>query len=247
MVNRHTSLKIRKMHRYLGLFLGIQFLFWTLSGIYFSWTNIDDIHGDNFRKPHAHKEADPSKLFPVSDLNLQQYIHSLELTHIGDQPYYWVNDNSLFDAVTGTPASEIDQGQLEQILDEHLLPGYQVASMTRIEQVGPHHEYREKPLPAWEVSFDQPEGVKAYINVKNGKFQAIRSRDWRWFDFLWMTHTMDYESRDNFNNTLLRIFSVLGLITVLSGFLLWWVSSPRVRKLFAPAGQGAASKIARSV
>jgi hypothetical protein len=35
-----------------------------------------------------------------------------------------------------------------------------------------------------------------------------------------MTHTMDYEGRDNMNNTVLRIFSVLGLITVLSGFIM---------------------------
>jgi uncharacterized iron-regulated membrane protein len=41
MVNRHTALKIRKTHRYLGLFLGIQFLFWTISGLYFSWSDID--------------------------------------------------------------------------------------------------------------------------------------------------------------------------------------------------------------
>ena len=49
MVNRKTAIRIRKTHRYLGLFLGIQFLFWTISGMYFSWTNIDDIHGDQFR------------------------------------------------------------------------------------------------------------------------------------------------------------------------------------------------------
>ena len=49
MVNRHTALKIRRVHRYLGIFLGIQFLIWTISGMYFSWTNIDDIHGDQFR------------------------------------------------------------------------------------------------------------------------------------------------------------------------------------------------------
>ncbi len=32
MVNRHTAQKTRKTHRYLGLFLGIQFLVWTISG-----------------------------------------------------------------------------------------------------------------------------------------------------------------------------------------------------------------------
>jgi hypothetical protein len=38
-------------------------------------------------------------------------------------------------------------------------------------------------------------------------------------------HTMDYEGRDNFGNILLKIFSVFGLITVLSGFLLFFISA----------------------
>jgi len=46
-----------------------------------------------------------------------------------------------------------------------------------------------------------------------------------------MTHTMDYEGRDDFNNLFLRIFSALGLITVLSGFVLWYISFPSVRKI----------------
>ena len=46
-----------------------------------------------------------------------------------------------------------------------------------------------------------------------------------------MTHTMDYEGRDNFNASILRLFSLLGLITVLSGFLLWFVSSKTLKKI----------------
>ena len=41
---------IRKTHRYLGVILGIQFLFWTIGGLYFSWSNIDEIHGDFQKK-----------------------------------------------------------------------------------------------------------------------------------------------------------------------------------------------------
>ena len=67
--------------------------------------------------------------------------------------------------------------------------------------------------------------------MKDGGFQKIRHLQWRWFDFLWMTHhTMDYEGRDNFNTLILRIFSLLSLITVLSGFALAFVTSGRRRK-----------------
>ena len=39
-------------------------------------------------------------------------------------------------------------------------------------------------------------------------FKHSDHRDWRWFDFLWMTNTMDYQRRDDFNTLLLRAFSL---------------------------------------
>jgi hypothetical protein len=41
---------------------------------------------------------------------------------------------------------------------------------------------------------------------------------------------MDYEGRDNFGNILLRAFSIFGLVTVISGFLLYFSSSKIFRK-----------------
>ena len=46
---------IRKTHRLLAVLLGLQFLLWTISGLYFSWTNIDEIHGDLLHK-QIHKQ-----------------------------------------------------------------------------------------------------------------------------------------------------------------------------------------------
>lgn len=61
--------------------------------------------------------------------------------------------------------------------------------------------------------------------------RSVKHRDWRRFDFQWMTPMMNYEGRDDFNNIILRSFSLLGLVTVLSGFLLWVISSPTVLKI----------------
>lgn len=49
---------IRKTHRYLGIFIGIQFVLWTLGGLYFSWTNLDEIHGDHLH--HGMAQVDPA-------------------------------------------------------------------------------------------------------------------------------------------------------------------------------------------
>ncbi|MBC8124060.1 MAG: hypothetical protein H7Y22_19760, partial [Gemmatimonadaceae bacterium] len=38
---------LRKAHRYLGLIAGLQLLFWTVSGLYFSLVPIADVRGES--------------------------------------------------------------------------------------------------------------------------------------------------------------------------------------------------------
>ena len=230
MVNRKTAKWIRKSPRYLGIFLGIQFLMWTISGMYFSWTDIDEIHGDQFKKQEP-KQMVFADLLGTGQLNSMQPIQSLELLEIAEEPYYWINEAKLYNAKTGEGKEGVTKEEAQEVAQRYMLPELKIAAIKRIEEVGNHHEYRGRPLPAYEISYETPQNLKAYVAVENGAFQTARHRDWRWFDFLWMTHTMDYDTRDNFNTIVLRAFSLLGLITVLSGFLLWYISSPSVRRM----------------
>jgi len=222
-----AKLKIRKAHRYLGLLIGVQFLAWTISGLYFSWTDIDQIHGD----PFLQLEKPPQSFTNLVGLDqLDIPIHQIELVAIGSAPHYWINDALLVDAKTGRLRSGISEEEAIAIAKEHLIPELKMTSISTINSSDSHHEYRGEPLPAYVISYDHPEAIKVYIAVKSGQFKKIRHRNWRWFDFLWMSHTMDYQGRDDFNNLLLRVFSLFGVLTVLSGFLLWGTSSPTLRK-----------------
>ncbi len=228
-----TALKIRKIHRYLGLFLGIQFLLWTVSGLYFSWTDINEIHGDHFRATTQTPSVFDSLASPTSFAAVKK-IRTLELVDIGNVPHYWINGEVLMNAKTGAVRNGISREEAKQVATHHMRSDLKIMEIMRIDSVGNHHEYRGRPLPAYVISYESSENIKAYVSVSNGAFQTLRHRDWRWFDFLWMTHTMDYEGRDDFNTMVLRGFSLLGLITVLSGFVLWYVSSPSLRKLRKP-------------
>ena len=230
MVNRHTAQKIRKTHRYLGIFLGVQFLMWTISGLYFSWTNIDDIHGDQFKNLHYQPMAFQNLMSP-SLLNISEGIKTIEIRDINSIPYYWLNKRELYNALNGKFKSEITKEEAVYVAKQYMKRDLKITSVERIIEVDKKHEYREKLLPAYVISYANDEALKAYVSINDGKFQTVRHRSWRWFDFLWMTHTMDYKGRDNFNTNVLRAFSLLGLITVLSGFLLWFTSSPTIRKI----------------
>ncbi len=230
MVKRKTAKWIRKSHRYLGIFLGIQFLMWTTSGLYFSWTDIDEIHGDHFRNMEYQPQAFSGLIAP-SQLNLKEGIKSIEIRDIKGAPYYWINKKRLFNAVDGSPKPSISEEEALDVAGKYMKDGLEISNVSLIEKTGKHHEYRERLLPAYVITYETDENLKAYVSAIDGKFQTVRHRDWRIFDFLWMTHTMDYEGRDDFNTTVLRAFSLMGLITVLSGFVLWYISSPSIIKL----------------
>lgn len=242
-MNKH--LLIRKSHRYLGLFIGIQFLGWTLSGLYFSWNDIDDVHGDHMRKdPHfiSANSTMVSPEIPIRQLRSQSRvdsIRSVQLVSLVGKPIYQIayfsghsggTRYALADAMTGSLRGPLTREESVQLAKDHVAPSATVKDVVLLESYDPHHEYRERPLPAYAVSFENPH-CTVYISAEHGTYQTIRHDQWRAFDFLWMFHTMDYESRDDFNNWLLRSFSIMGLITVLSGFLLFYVSSPTIKKL----------------
>ena len=227
-VRRKTATKIRKTHRYLGLFIGIQFLMWTISGMYFSWTDLDEIHGDQFREVDVELTnffnlRSPSEVF-------HEPVKTVALKDIAGEPYYWINGETLVHARSGESKQGLTEAEALAVADQQMIDELVVKEIEEISSTGDHHEYRGGPLPAYVISYDSPQNIKAYVSSADGSFRSVRHRNWRWFDFLWMTHTMDYEGRDNFNTLVLRAFSLLGLITVLSGFLLWFISSPTMIK-----------------
>jgi hypothetical protein len=243
------QLLVRKFHRYLGFFIGIQFLGWTISGLYFSWNNIDNVHGDQFRKsPHfiSLKASLVSPEKSLGELNTKtpiDSIHSIQLISVVGKPLYQIiyfsghsgdahhhhTHYALADASTGLLRGPLTREEAIALAKDHIINSA-VTDVTLLENTNEHHEYRGRPLPAYAISFEDPD-CTVYISTERGTFQTIRHGQWRVFDFLWMFHTMDYESRDDINNWLLKIFSLFGLITVLSGFILFFVSSKSLKKL----------------
>jgi|TARA_R110001606_G_scaffold377534_1_gene536641 hypothetical protein len=147
MVKRQTALKIRKAHRYLGIFIGIQFLMWTISGMYFSWTDIDEIHGDQYRQEPVEKTIFTNLISPTEIK--ADAITSLELREIAGEPYYWINQSQLVNAKTGALKAQISEQDALQVARRNMLPELKVKNIERIEEVGSHSEYRGRPIPAY--------------------------------------------------------------------------------------------------
>ncbi len=226
----------RKWHRYLGVVLGIQFLLWTIGGLYFSWTNIDKIRGDDLKHttPLLPKEVEyvSPTMFLSDQLTKNDRLISLELTTILEKPIYRMQFLSegkknvlLIDAINGQPRKSLGKDEAIRVAQHKLNVKAKIGQVEYLTEAGNHHEYRKRPLPAYAITFNEPANTTVYVSPEYGNVQTFRNNQWRIFDFLWMLHTMDYNERDNFNNLLLRTFSLFGIFTILSGFILYILTS----------------------
>lgn len=231
--------KLRKSHRWLGLMLGIQFLFWTIGGLYFSWSNMDEIHGDH-QKAHIHplgsnlQLTNPQNIIQkIKEKDTINFVFDIKLIQVFHKPLYQIiysaqhdraKKTQLADAQTGVMRPPLSENEAVKMAKEAFSTNAKVESVAYLKNTSGHHEYREQPLPAYAVTFSHPSHTTVYVASELGSVQKFRNNKWRVFDFLWMLHTMDYQSRDNISNWVLRAFSVLGLLTIASGFTLFFVT-----------------------
>jgi len=244
MTRVHWQKRIRKWHRYLGVIFGIQFLFWTIGGLYFSWTNIKTIRGDDVRTEQLALRADVPVASPAIAFQTltQQHPHAeLEQVQIlvnaqGRSVYlirymeHHTEHHLLADAITGATLSAITQDRAIAIALRAVKGKNQLTKLSLVTSTNGHHEYREKPLPAYAVTLSGEVNATVYVGKETGMVHSIRNNQWRVFDFLWMLHVMDFKTRDDINNWLLRLLSLAGLITLCSGYALFFLSK-RKRKL----------------
>lgn len=234
---------IRKIHRWMGIVVGIQLLFWTGSGLFFALNPIERVRGET-EKVDLPALPDGLVFVPPTQAidELRQQRGEIEITAVILRPHLatavyeiayregglagW----ALADPATGRLRSPVGRDEAVEIAMADFSGPVRLKSVTRLTMAEGGSEYRGKPLPAVRVELDHPLGTRIYVSEDRGVVTARRNDRWRLFDLFWMFHIMDYQERDDFNTIVLQAASTLGLITVLSGFVLAAVTSPRLRK-----------------
>ena len=192
----------RNLHRYLSIFISIQLLLWTISGIYFAYNKIELVRGEQYRLP---KNVE----YRIFDRLGTSIIETIEY---GEKSYKTYPEGNVIKPLTKEEAIKITaQKTTLNPLDVSL-----------VTELYPGAEYRGS-LPVYKVKTDTKDDINVYVGYMTGDIGSIRSDSWRIWDLMWSLHIMDYRERDNINNILLRILSILALVTSISGITLFFV------------------------
>ncbi|WP_313472654.1 PepSY domain-containing protein [Brevundimonas sp.] len=223
----------RKAHKWLSLIIGVQALFWVVSGLYMTAVHIDIIHGDHLvRTPVAEPISMGGLVDPAVIVKNAGGAQSLRLDQQLGQPVYIVSQTSgrsLFDARSGEKLPLIDEAGARQRAEQFYAGDGGVREMELLYEIP--GEIRGRPAPIWRVQFEGLWRPTLYISPQTGELVAKRHDLWRTFDFVWMFHIMDYETRDNVNNLLLKIATWMMVATSLTGAWLLLYSFRRKRRV----------------
>lgn len=221
----------RLVHKWLALAVGIQLLLWAVSGFYMVVVDLDFIHGDPLVR-NLKPALDVTGRF-VSFDSLRRGrpdINTIRLRALPDDgsAVYEISTAvgiELVDARTGHTISPLPEARVIELARAYYAGSGDVARATLIaSEADRPGELQSRSLPSWRLDFDDWLETSLYVHAESGALATRRHRFWRWFDFLWSLHIMDYRERTDVNNRLLLIASVVGTITVTSGFWLAWFS-----------------------
>ena len=209
---------VRKTHKYLSILISIQLLLWTISGIYFAFNQIELVRGEQYRLPQVFS-IDLSKINLVLDS-----VKSIQVARRFGEEILIVRKEA------GTEYLNLEGVALEKLSREEAKSIVSsVTSLTplAVEEINdpePGSEYRGRNLPLFKVVTQDQENdeINVYVDAISGQVVAIRSQQWRLWDLMWGLHIMDWETRDEINNWLLKLFSVLALISSLTGVFIFF-------------------------
>jgi len=230
----------RKFHKWLMLFLGVQFVIWTISGAYMVIFDIDYIHGDSLVVDHQNKVDVNNINFTFSDL-LKKYpdAESIEIgVFIGQEVYRFTMNTGdkktqyLLAASNGQQLSPLNESLAIRAAQHYYSGEGRVMDIELITE-NPPFELNRRVLPAWRVNFDDFGSPSIYVSAQSGKLVTKRHEFWRFFDLMFSLHVMDYEDEDP-SNQLLFWFVLFSLIASLFGFVLTYFRILKAKNRIEP-------------
>jgi len=236
----------RKFHKWLMLFLGIQFVIWTVSGAYMVIFDIDYIHGDSLVVNHQSKIDVDNINYTLGDL-LAAYpaAENIEMSVFIDQGVYRfiikIGDEKiqyLIAASNGQQLSPLNEDLAKRAAQHYYSGEGNIVDVELITE-NPPFELSRRRLPAWRVNFNDLGSPSIYVSAQSGKLVTKRHEFWRFFDLMFSLHVMDYEDEDP-SNQLLFWFVLFSLIASLFGFVLTYF---RIFKANNTAGRETATVI----
>lgn len=227
---------LKKLHKWVGLLIGVQVFLWLLSGLAISLIDPVKVSGKQWARSMT-TEAQPidsTHLLNLAELAADRLEDALaiDLVMRHGEPVYLVkhvDGENLVNAIDGS-LIVINKADAEQLAQQDFSGDGEIISSEH--GIAPDRETRGSKGPYWRINFSDQVNTSLYISASTGKVLERRNTYWRVRDFFWMLHIMDYPDREDFNNPLIITVALIAIWLGISGFALLFGSFTRADFFF---------------
>lgn len=210
--------KLARWHIWLGWLIGVPLLLWTFTGLWMVARPIEEVRGADLR-------AEVPPLIATGGLTVPRLdgrpVERIELVQRLGQPVWIVRfiggDARAADAASGTMLPRIDAATARSLADAALVSPAEVSSVRAFAAIDAPLDLRRE-RSSWQVAY--ADGLNVYVDALTGEILAVRSTQWRLFDFMWGLHIMDLQTREDTHHPLLIGFAALAFVGSLMGTIL---------------------------
>ncbi|HYX32685.1 MAG TPA: PepSY domain-containing protein [Oligoflexus sp.] len=225
MFSKAARVKVRGFHRWAGILIGIQLLLWVGSGVYFAWVPIKVVKDEDRKADLTYDPLPLDRVVSPQSLPLPASFatKSLRLEQLPAGLMYRLESRAgevaVFDALTGHTSPQLHADRVAELARMQIQTQDQPNRVELLQRAPADYK---GPVPVYQVTFDDFRRTRLYTDPWSGKVMVRRNVFWRVYDFLWMLHIMDFSEREDFNNPLLKVLSVLALVLLASGYFLFF-------------------------
>lgn len=213
--------RFARWHIWLGWLVGVPIVMWMATGLIMVARPIDEVRGNHLRIEQAQQALPPDTAISVTlPDDSDRPVKSVRTAMLSGQPVTSIEymDGGLERfSNSGARLPPLNEIEARVIAAEQIVGGNNVAAITAFEADRVPFDFR-RPISVWQVELDS--GDRVYIGRETGQIEAVRTRWWRLFDFVWGLHIMDLETREDTSHPILILFAALGLFGSLLGTVL---------------------------
>ncbi|PIQ29218.1 hypothetical protein COW36_17475 [bacterium (Candidatus Blackallbacteria) CG17_big_fil_post_rev_8_21_14_2_50_48_46] len=207
-------------HRWLGLLVLLQVLFWSAGGLVIYFLDFSDL----YREPPAQAlNLGTSALsFQALEQKLRQAGVSQKLTGFklvqrGGSTWFQVQPQGGTSLLLTPQGDKISPLQAGQIAD--FAKGYYTGqgSLQTVEKLASLRGNYYSDAPLWRVRFADSVGTEIYLEPQTGELLARRKAIWGLYNWMWELHLTKYTPWPAFNKALLAFLAVLNMMVALTG------------------------------
>lgn len=217
-----------QLHKWIGLVVGIQILFWVLGGLVMTAIPIERVHGDHHITAPPPPAWPADKIIPLAEVAKSAgyaEVAKAQLRATPNGPVWIVSAASgqerWLNALTGEDIVEMDEAKARATAAANYEGKGKPVAAALLDNP-PAEAGTPEGGALWQVKFDDGEGTTLYLDPFTGDVAARRSDVWRFYDFFFRLHIMNFGRAETYNHPLIIIASAVALAVVVTGFVLLW-------------------------